>query len=291
LSKWIKERIMIYGALSNRRFLTLLTLVGLLSAATGFATADEMERFSKLEGTLDIAGGTAHIPVMKDAAQNIMTFNPKIVITIGGGGSGVGVQKVGEGLVAIGNTGRPITKEETEKYGLKAFPFAIDGVAVVVNPKNPVKELTSQHVRDIFSGKIQNWKDVGGEDLAIHVFTRDEASGTREVFWEKLLNKGAIADTANVIQSNGAMKVSVSQDPAAIGYISIGHIDPTVKALEIDGRSPTQENATNGTYMVVRKLYMNTKGAPSPLAEAFTAYIRGPEGAELIKKHGYIPSE
>jgi phosphate transport system substrate-binding protein len=282
---------MIRGGLSYRHFLALGALIALLSGAPGYAAAGEMERFSNLQGSLDIAGGTAHIPVMKDAAQNIMTFNPKIAITIAGGGSGVGVQKVGEGLVAIGNTGRPITKEEIEKYGLKTFPFAIDGVAVVVNPENSAAQLTAQQVRDIFAGKIRNWKEVGGAEAAIHVFTRDEASGTREVFWEKLLGKGAIADTANVIQSNGAMKVAVSQDPAAIGYISIGHIDPTVKALEIDGRSPTQENAVNGTYIVVRKLYMNTKGAPSPLAEAFIAYIKGPEGSEIIKKHGYIPSE
>ena len=179
-----------------------------------------MERFSKLQGSLDIAGGTAHIPVMKDAAQRIMTFNPKITVTIGGGGSGVGVQKVGEGLVAIGNTGRPITKEETEKYGLKTFAFAIDGVAVVVNPENSASQLASQQIRDIFAGKIQNWKELGGDAGPIHLFTRDEASGTREVFWEKLLNKGPIADTANVIQSNGAMKTAVSRDPAAIGYLS-----------------------------------------------------------------------
>lgn len=251
---------------------------------------DELGRFTGLEGTVDIAGGTAHIPVMKDAAEKIMAKNPKIRITIAAGGSGVGVQKVGEGLVHIGNTGRPLTKEEIEKYGLKSFAFAIDGVAVAVNPKNRVDGLTSDQVKDIFAGKITNWKDVGGDDAPIHLFTRDEASGTREVFWEKLLQKGPVVNSANVVASNGAMKVALSQDPLAIGYLGIGHVDTTVKAITLDGAVPTQENATTGAYKVTRKLYMNTKGDRSALAKAFIDYIIGPDGAEMVKKHGYIPS-
>jgi phosphate transport system substrate-binding protein len=161
---------------------------------------------------------------------------------------------------------------------------------VAVNPKNRVSGLTSDQVKDIFVGKITNWKDVGGDHAPIHLFTRDEASGTREVFWEKLLQKGQVASSANVVPSNGAMKVALSQDPLAIGYLSIGHVDATVKALKLDGVEPSQENATNGTYKVTRKLYMNTKGDPSPLAKAFIDYISGPDGQEIVKKHGYIPS-
>ncbi len=261
-----------------------------ISLTCGTGRCDELDRFGGLEGTLDIAGGTAHIPVMKDAAEKIMGKNPKVRITIAAGGSGVGVQKVGEGLVHIGNTGRPLTKEEVDNFGLKSFAFAIDGVAVAVHPKNPLTGLTSDQVKDIFAGKIANWKDVGGDDAPIHMFTRDEASGTREVFWEKLLKKGPVASSANVVASNGAMKVALSQDPLAIGYLSIGHVDSTVKAIRLDGADPTQENATNGTYKVTRKLYMNTKGEPSTLAKALIDYIMGPDGAEIVKKHGYIPS-
>ena len=127
---------------------------------------------------------------MKDAAEQIMAANPKIRITVAGGGSGVGVQKVGEGLVSIGNTGRALSQEEIEKYGLKSFPFAIDGVAVAVHPKNPVSDLSPEKVQAIYAGKITNWKEVGGPDATINLYTRDEASGIREVFWEKLLKKG-----------------------------------------------------------------------------------------------------
>ena len=269
--------------------ITFLVILAMCLAG-GAGQCDELGSFAGLEGTLDIAGGTAHIPVIKDAAEKIMGANPKIRISIAAGGSGVGVQKVGEGLVQIGNTGRPLTKEDIEKYGLKSFAFAIDGVAVAVNPKNRVNELTSDQVKDIFAGKITNWKEVGGDDAGIHVITRDEASGTREVFWEKLLQKGPVVGRANVVPSNGAMKVALSQDPLAIGYLSVGHVDSTVKAIKLDGVDPTQENATNGTYKVTRKLYMNTKGEPSPLAKAVIKYILGWVGQEIVKKHGYIPS-
>lgn len=266
-----------------------LFLITLLFPVQRIAAEGPLQAFEGMEGAIAIAGGTAHIPVMNDAARNIMTFNPKIKITVEGGGSGVGVQKVGEGLVDIGNTGRALSEEEIARYGLKSFPFALDGVAVVVHPGNPVSQLTAQQVRDIYAGKITNWKDVGGAEGAIHLFTRDEASGTREVFWEKLLKKGPVLESANVVPSNGAMKTAVAQDKDALGYAGIGHVDGSVKAIILDGVAATQETSMNGSYPVVRKLYMNTRGEPSKLVKAFIDYILSGEGAALSRKHGYIP--
>lgn len=245
--------------------------------------------FSEFEGTLDIAGGTSHIPVMEEAAKRIMTANQKIKISVAGGGSGVGVQKVGEGLVHIGNTGKALSDEEVEKYGLKSFEFCIDGVTAVVHPNNAVQALTSQQVQDIFFGKIKNWKEVGGTDAAINLFDREESSGTREVFWKKALAEGIVDKKANIVNSNGAMKNAISNDVNAIGYISIGHVDESVKAITLDGVEPTQDNAKNGDYKVARKLYMNTKGEPTGLTKAFIDYIMGAEASEIIKKAGYIP--
>ena len=253
------------------------------------APAADLDAFTGLEGPLDIAGGTAHIPVMTEAAKRIMRGHPAIRITIAGGGSGVGVQKVGQGLVDIGNTGRAVSDEERQKFGLVSFPFAIDGVAVIVHPANKVRNLTTQQVRDVFAGKIVNWKEVGGADRGIHLYNRDEASGTREVFWEKLLDKGDVSTGSNVVASNGAMKVAVGGDEGAIGYLSIGYVEQSVAALAIDGVEPTQENAKNGSYKVVRQLYMNTKGQPSKLAAAFIDYIRSEAGAEIVRAAGYIP--
>jgi phosphate transport system substrate-binding protein len=264
-------------------FFTFALLVGTAHAAP-------LDAFTGLSGTLDIAGGTAHIPVMKSAAQAIMKANAAIRITITGGGSGVGVQKVGEGLAHIGNTGRPLKEGEIAKYGLKSFPFAIDGVAIAVNPANRVQALSKQQLLAIFAGEITNWKEVGGADAAINLYSREDGSGTREVFEEKALTKGAkTSPKANVVNSNGAMKTAIAQDANALGYVGIGHLDAKIKGIVLDGMTPSQQNAADGSYAVTRKLYMNTKGEPQGLTKAFIDYIYSAEGTAFIKKAGYIP--
>ena len=264
-------------------------MLAIMLMAASSAVAAPLDAFKGQKGTLDISGGTAHIPVMKEAAKRIMSVNPDIRITVAGGGSGVGVKQVGEGLVTIGNTGRALKEEEVTKYGLVSFAFAIDGVAVVINPANKIDALTSRQVIDIYSGKIKDWKEVGGEPGAINVFGREDGSGTREVFTEKAIDKAELAPSVNVVSSNGAMKTAVAQDKRAIGYVGIGHIDKSVKAPKFDGTVPTQENAANGKYKVTRNLYMNTKGQPQGLTKLFIDYIFSPEGAEITKDSGYIP--
>ena len=269
-----------------KKFLFALLFVGLFA---GSGIANPLDAFKDLEGTLDIAGGTAHIPVMTQAAQDIMTFNPKIRITVAGGGSGVGVKQVGEGLAGIGNTGRPLKKSEIEKYGLKTFPFAIDGVALAVHPDNPVKALTKDQVVKIYSGEITDWKDLGGNSGAINLYGREDGSGTRETFTDKLFGKGELSPSVNVVNSNGAMKTAIAQDKRAIGYVGIGHLDSSIAGVAIDGHVPSQENAASGEYHVVRNLFMNTKGDPTGLTAAFIDYIFSESGAKIIEKSGYIP--
>jgi phosphate transport system substrate-binding protein len=250
----------------------------------------DLQIFAGQSGTINIAGGTAHIPVMQEAAKRVMRFNSDINITIAGGGSGVGVKQAGEGLVQIGNTGRALKDSEIAEYGLISYPFAIDGVALAVHPSNGIGALSAKQVRDIFSGAITNWKDVGGNDAAITLYTREDGSGTREVFVDILLEKGEIAQNAVIVNSNGAMKTAIAKDANGVGYIGIGYIDAGVKALEIDGMKPTQENASNGAYTITRLLYMNTKGAPDKLTETFINYITdSADGKSIISGAGYIP--
>lgn len=269
----------------------LLNLLCLALCASPALAADELTAFNGLKGNLDIAGGTAHIPVMKEAAKQIMTANHDIRITVTGGGSGAGVQKVGEGLVQIGNTGRALKEAEIKKYGLVSLPFAIDGVAAAVNPKNPVSGLSKAQLKDIFAGKITNWKALGGADAPISLYVREDGSGTRETFEERALDKATPTNKANVVNSNGAMKTAIAQDPNAIGYVGIGHLDTSIKGLAVDGMTPSQENAANGTYTITRLLYMNTKGEPQGLTKAFVDYIYSPAGKAIIAKAGYIPYE
>lgn len=250
---------------------------------------EALDAFAGQEGTLKIAGGTAHIPVMKEAAKRIMTRYRDIVITVAGGGSGVGIKQVGEGLVDIGNSGRRPKSEEIERYNLKMYQWAVDGVGMVVNPANSVKSLTKDQLKDVFSGKIVSWADLGGVDHTITVYTRDEASGTRAVFWQKALDKGAISAKALFVPSNGAMKTAVANDPYAIGYVSVGHMDESVAPVTIDGVAPTLETVKNGEYKIARGLYSNTKGEPQGLTRLFIDYLFTPEGQKIAADKGFIP--
>jgi phosphate transport system substrate-binding protein len=265
----------------------LLTSLFLVASIT-FANAGDLDSFKGQSGTLKIAGGTAHIPVMKEAAKMVMEANPDIRITIAGGGSGVGIKQVGEGLIDIGNAGRKATDKEVSDYGLVMHKWAIDGVGAVVNPKNPVTELTTQQLQDIYSGKISNWKELGGEDRTINLYDRDAASGTRSVFWKKGLKKAEVSAKANVVPSNGAMKTSIAGDPYSIGFVSVGHIDDTVAPVTLDGVAPTLENVKSGAFTVSRGIYSITKGEAQGMAKLFIDFIFSPTGQKLVQEKGFI---
>ena len=251
--------------------------------------AEGIDTFTGEKGTLRISGGTAHIPVMKIAAQKVMGNHPDIQITIAGGGSGAGIKQVGEGLVQIGNSGRKATDAEIQKYGLSLYKWAIDGVGTVVHPENPVQALTSQQLQDIFAGRIDNWKTLGGPDRAISLYTRDASSGTRSVFWKKALAKGDISPKAQFVASNGAMKTAVAKNPYAIGYMSVGYIDQSVAAVSLDGVRPDLDTVKSGKYKVARGLYSNTKGPATGLAEKFINYLLSPEGQQIVVEKGFVP--
>lgn len=269
--------------------ISIIAVVLLLFSVSWSLASDDLSSFTGQKGTLRIAGGTAHIPVMKEAAKQILNLNPKIQISIAGGGSGLGIKQAGEGLVDIGNAGRKPSDEEIHKYNLKLLKWAVDGVGAVVHPENKVLSLTSTQLQDIYSGKISNWNEVGGVDREINLYTRDEASGTREVFWKKALAKGAISDRANVVVSNGAMKTAVAGDPFAIGFVSVGNMDSSVVPVTLDGVTPTLETVRSGEYKVARGLYSLTKGEPSGLAKLFLDFIISPTGQQIVADKGFIP--
>ncbi len=272
------------------------TIAILLAAALSLAFtpamdahADALAAFAGQKGEIRIAGGTAHIPVMMEAAKRIMTANPDIHITVAGGGSGVGIKQVGQGLVDIGNSGRKPKDEEVSRYGLKMFQWAVDGVGIIVHPSNHLRDLTQEQVQKIFAGTTTNWRELGGPDHTIDLYTRDASSGTREVFWKKALAKGEIAGSANFVVSNGAMKAAISQDPYGIGYVSVGHIDGSVAPVAFNGVEPSLANVKNGKYPIARGLYSNTKGEPTGLVKAFIDYLFTPDGQQLAADKGFIP--
>ena len=274
--------------MKKRTVLIWTSAIAMTLCLATWSWSEPLDVFNGESGTIRVSGGTAHIPVMKEAAERIMGSHPDVHISIAGGGSGVGIKQVGEGLVDIGNSGRTPSEEEVRKYGLKMFKWAIDGVGVVVNPGNPVQSLTTAQLKDVFAGTVTNWRQLGGSDKGINLYTRDEASGTREVFWKKALGQGDITPTANVVPSNGAMKTAVANDPWGIGFVSVGHIDATVAPVTLDGVLPTLDTIRQGTYKVARGLYSNTKGDPTGLVRKFIDYLFSPEGQQIAADKGFI---
>ncbi|MDH4321875.1 MAG: phosphate ABC transporter substrate-binding protein [Desulfobulbaceae bacterium] len=273
----------------NRFRAGLLLVAALVLYFNGISIAGDLDRFRGLKGTLEIAGGTAHLPVMAEAARRIHDFNPDIFISVTGGGTACGIQKVGDGLVDIGNTGRALTEAERARYRLVSHPLALDGIAVAVNTENPVAGFSSEQVDMIFTGRIDNWQELGGANAPIVRYCREKGSATLEVFEKKLLRGDLLAE-CNSVSSNGAMRNIISLDRNGIGYLSIGHLgSEKVKAVAIDGVVPSQQNALSGKYTVARTLFMNTGPSPSRLTTLFVEYLKSPEGAEIIKDAGYIP--
>ncbi|RJS74252.1 phosphate ABC transporter substrate-binding protein [Methanophagales archaeon] len=246
---------------------------------------------AELSGQLTIAGSTTVLPINQECARLLMKKNPGLRISVSGGGSGHGVKSVGAGEIDIGAASRDVKPTEMERYpDLKPVAIGKDSVAIVVHPSNGVSELTMEQASKIFAGEVTNWKELGGADEAIRVITRDEGSGTREVF-EKFVMKPSereITGKASVKPSNGEVRATVSGDKNSIGYLSLGYLDPSVKAVKIDGVEATVENVLVNKYPIVRTLYLITKGEPSNLEKAFIDFVLSEEGQKVVEDMGYI---
>jgi len=196
----------------------------------------------------------------------------------------VGVKSAQDGTVDIGAASRELTADE-KATGIVDTVLAKDGIAIVANPSQTVTDLTKAQVKDIFSGKIVNWKELGGADKSIHIVSREEGSGTRTAFQDMVMGKDAVIAAAAILQpSNGAVRTTVAGDQYAIAFISFGYVDSSVKVFNIEGIAATVENAKNGTYPIVRPLLFITKGQPAGLAKAFIDFFLGPEGQAIVAK-------
>lgn len=247
---------------------------------------------SGLSGYLSVAGSTSVQPLAEKLAEAFMAANPQVEIDVQGGGSSVGVKSAGDGTVAIGMASRKVKDEEMQTYpDLVVTVIARDGIAIIAHPDVTVDGLTKEQVRDIFAGVITNWKEVGGADKPIVVVSREEGSGTRGAFQDMVMGgeEPPIVSTAILQPSNGAVRTTVASTPDAIGYISFGYLDDSVKALAVNGVAPTAENALNGTYPVVRPFNMITKGEPTGLAKAWLDWILSDAGQQIVAEEHYLP--
>jgi phosphate transport system substrate-binding protein len=259
-------------------FLTFVTSLVLAALVLG-GCAQSASR------TVTEAGSTTVQPLAEKMAAAFEAKNPDVTVTIQGGGSGVGIKSAADGTVDIGAASRELNPDEPK---LVKHLLAKDGIAIVVNPSNPVTGLTKDQIIKVFSGEITNWSELGGTSGTITVVSREEGSGTRGAFEEMVMGKTLITDKAILQPSNGALRTAVSTTPLAIGFLSLGYVDNTVKALEVNGVAPTQENCKSGEYPIVRPLYFLTKEQPTGVVKAFIDFCTGSEGQEIVQEEGYL---
>jgi len=228
-----------------------------------------------LSGKIMIGGSTTVLPIAQAAAEQFMAENPQVRVEVQGTGSSEGIKGVSEGVLNIGDSSRELKPEEG-KLGLVDHKIAIDALALVVNPDNKVTNLTRKQVVDILTGKITNWKDVGGADDDIVVVGRDEASGTREFVQKDIIGEDArFAADALALPGAGQVKATVAKTPAGIGYVGLGAVDDSVKALKVEGVAPGEATVKDDTYAYHRYLHMFTKGEPADPTKAFLDFVLG----------------
>lgn len=267
---------------------TTLSLIVLAAAGLSAAPAGAQKN-------LVLDGSTTVGPIAK-AFADYYKEKSGVGATISESGSGNGVKSLINGACDIANMSRFMKDSEfktcVEKGILPvAHVVAFDGLAVVVNPANKVSALTDAQIADIYTGKITNWKQLGGDDAEIVVISRDTNSGTYETFNELILRKKAVVKGAEYVGSNGQAKTRVASTKNAIAYVGLGFVDDTVKTLSVDGILPSAKTIVSGKYPIARPLFMFTNGYPkmgSAVYDFVTLHLTE-EGREIVKDLGYIP--
>jgi len=234
-----------------------------------------------------VAGSTSVQPYAEVLAEEYMILNPGTEIDIQGGGSSAGITAATNGTSDIGMSSRELKDKEKS---LNSIEIAKDGLVVIVNPKNPIQDLTLDQVRDIYSASITEWNKLGGTDSKIHVITREEGSGTRSAFEELLMGESEITPKAIVQDSNGSVRLLVADDPNSIGFISMGIVDETVKALSLEGVTATRESILDGSYTLSRPFLFVTLNEPTGQTKHFIDFVLSDEGQKLLSHEGLVPS-
>ncbi|MCL2759732.1 MAG: phosphate ABC transporter substrate-binding protein [Treponema sp.] len=236
--------------------------------------------------TIEVGGSTSVTPLMELFAAEYAKVKPNVKININGTGSGDGINNAGV-LYQIGMSSRELTPAEQGR-GLKVEVVAIDGIAVIVNRNNPVSNLTVEQIRDIYTGVITDWSQVGGTRGAIAVISREEGSGTRGAFEELVGFQGRLRAGANESTSTGAIKASIVQNPNAIGYISLGSVDETTKTMSVGGVAPSTENVLGGSYKIARPFIVLAGNNLHAESAAFIRWMLSSAGQAIVRR-SWIP--
>jgi len=261
--------------------LTALAALGL--AATAFAS------------DIPVKGSTTVQPIMQKAVEAFMAKNKGVSISISASGSGDGAKALIDGSTPLAMMSREMKDKEIKQaqdkgVNPKQIIIAYDCLTPIVHPSNPVKNLTLDQLKDIYTGKITDWKDLGGKPGPISVVSRDSSSGTFEYWGEHVLKKERVFARAQMQASSGAVVQTVSKQPSAVAYVGLAYTkNPAVKAVSVNGVAGSVENTLNGTYPVSRGLYLYTNGEPTGDVARFVDFILSAAGQKIVADVEYIP--
>jgi phosphate transport system substrate-binding protein len=276
--------------------LLLLAFTGVMSINTVWAAGNSIQ----------IKGSDTMVNLGQAWAEDYMKQHPEAFVAVTGGGSGTGIASLISGTCDIAESSRSMKEEEIKaatSKGImpKEFKVGLDGLAVVVNPANSVSKLTINQLADIFTGKIKNWKEVGGKDLPIVLLSREVNSGTHVYFKEHVLRKGDSKSTvefdssALLMSSSQAIADEITSNPNAIGYYGMGYVSANQKAVAVakDEKSeyvvPTLNNVVTNKYYISRPLFFYTNGEPQGLVKGFIDFVFSPEGQQIVKDTDFVP--
>ena len=275
-------------ALTAVMALSLLTACGSKNDDSADTNTDGSNTETTLSGTVSTDGSTSMEKVINSLGESFMAMNKDVKFTYNPTGSGSGIQAVSEGRCDIGLSSRAL-KDDEKASGLVETVVALDGIAIVVNPENPVSDLDVDTIAKIYTGEITNWKDVGGNDAEIVLIGREAGSGTRDGFESITDTKDACAYRQE-LTSTGDVINTVSQNPDAIGYASLSAVGDSVKALTVGGVEATEATVKDGSYVVQRPFVLVTKEGTklSPAAQAFFDYALSADAASIIAAAGAV---
>ena len=275
-------------ALTAVMALSLLTACGSKNDNSADTNTDGSNTETTLSGTVSTDGSTSMEKVINSLGESFMAMNKDVKFTYNPTGSGSGIQAVSEGRCDIGLSSRAL-KDDEKASGLVETVVALDGIAIVVNPENPVSDLDIDTIAKIYTGEITNWKDVGGNDAEIELIGREAGSGTRDDF-ESITDTKDACQYRQELTSTGDVINTVSQNPDAIGYASLSAVGDSVKALTVGGVEATEATVKDGSYVVQRPFVLVTKEGTklSPAAQAFFDYALSADAASIIAAAGAV---
>jgi len=237
--------------------------------------------------SVNVIGSSSVQPFAEALAEEFHKAHPAYKVDVQGGGSTVGLQATRDGIADLGMCSRSLNKDEAKEFN--TVTLALDGLAIVVHPSNPVDNLSVKHVRQIFAGEVTDWRDVGGAPGPIRLVVREESSGTREAFMKLVMGKQRVAPHAMNQDSNGAIKELVKDDRQSIGFVSLGLVTKEIKALRMDGVNATVAEVKAKRYPLVRPFLFVMKGEPGERAQGYINYVLSPEGQRLLAQEGLVP--